>query len=129
MASPATSETARTIFVVEDDEQIATMLADILEDEGYRVHTGVNGSALRTALAQPPGMIFLDVMMPGMDGIEFCRLLRQNPATSKTPVVFITAAPIDILAPRLRTVSYEGLVRKPFTIQEILRTAERHMAQ
>lgn len=127
MASPATGEATGAVFVVEDDEQIAAMLADILEEEGYRVRTGVNGGALRQALAQPPDLILLDVMMPGMDGIEFCRLLRANPGTADVPVIFITAAPTELLAARLRTIAYNGLIRKPFTIDEILATVRRYV--
>ncbi len=128
MADPMIAETVGTVFVVEDDPHIAEMLADILEEEGYRVQTGVNGMALKMALADPPGLILLDVMMPGMDGIEFCRLLRANPATVHTPVVFITAAPINLLASRLRTIAYNGLIRKPFSIDEILDTVRQHLA-
>ena len=124
---PATSEGASTVFVVDDDEQIAAMLSDLLEDEGYRVRTGVNGSALTAALADPPGLVLLDVMMPGLDGIEFCRLLRANPATANVPVIFITAAPTDLLAARLRTITYELLIRKPFTIDEILTSVGRYL--
>jgi CheY-like chemotaxis protein len=127
MARPGAGESGRTVFVVEDDEQIAGMLLDLLEDEGYRVWTGVDGMALTAALADPPALVLLDVMMPGMDGIEFCRRLKANPDTSHVPVVFITAAPTDLLAARLNTISYEGLIRKPFTIDEILNTVDRYV--
>ena len=116
------------IFVVEDDLQIAALLADFLEDEGYHVRTGVNGSALLAALAEPPALVLLDVMMPGIDGIEFCRRFKANPATAHVPVVFITAAPPGILATRLNTVRYEQLIRKPFTLDEILTAVHRYIA-
>ncbi len=122
------SATSDAISVVEDDPHIAALLADFLEDEGYRVRTGVNGSALLAALAEPPALVILDVMMPGIDGIEFCRQFRANPATAHVPVVFITAAPPDILAARLNTVRYEQLIRKPFTLDEILTTVHRYIA-
>jgi DNA-binding response OmpR family regulator len=123
----ATGERASAVFVVEDDEQIAAMLSDLLEDEGYRVRTGVNGTALTAALADPPALVLLDVMMPGLDGIEFCRRLKANPETANVPVVFITAAPTDLLAARLRTITYEQLIRKPFTIDEILASVDRFL--
>jgi DNA-binding response OmpR family regulator len=115
------------IFVVEDDPQIAAMLADFLEDEGYRVRTGVNGSALVAALAEPPSLVLLDMMMPGLDGIEFCRRFRDNPATAQTPVVFVTAAPPEVFEARLRTINYQHLIRKPFTLSEILTTVQRYI--
>ncbi len=116
-----------TIFVVEDDPQIATMLADFLEDEGYAVHTGVNGSALLAAFRSPPDLILLDVMMPGLDGIEFCRQFKDNPRTAHIPVIFITAAATDLITARLKTVRYEKLIRKPFTLVEILNTIEYYV--
>ena len=126
----AAQETAiGDIFVVEDDPQIAAMLADFLEDEGYRVRTGVNGAALLEALAAPPALVLLDVMMPGLDGIEFCRRFRANPATATVPVVFVTAAPPDLFAARLRTVEYQQLIRKPFTLSEILGSVRRYLGQ
>lgn len=121
-----TENTAGGIFVIEDDEQIARMLGDLLEDEGYYVRLGSNGSALTAALAAPPELFLLDVMMPGIDGIEFCRRLRDDPATVHVPVIFITAAPTDVLAPRLSTISYEGLISKPFAIDDLLRVVQRY---
>lgn len=115
------------ILVVEDDRQIAALLTDFLEEEGYRVRTGVNGGALIAAFAEPPALVLLDVMMPGLDGIEFCRQFRANPATARTPVVFVTAAPPEIFEPRLRTVEYQQLIRKPFTLDEILTTVQRYV--
>ncbi len=125
--SEATENMAGGIFVVEDDEQIARMLGDLLEDEGYRVRLGNNGSVLTTALAAPPELFLLDVMMPGIDGIEFCRRLRDYPATAQTPVIFITAAPTDMLAHRLSTITYEGLINKPFALDDILRVVRQYV--
>ena len=117
------------IFIVEDDPQIAAMLTDFLEDEGYRVRTGVNGGALLEAIATPPALVLLDVMMPGLDGIEFCRRFRANPTTATVPVVFVTAAPPDLFAARLRTVEYQQLIRKPFTLSEILSSVRRYLGE
>ncbi len=90
-----------SVLVVEDDPQIVGVLTDLLEDEGYRVATGVNGQGLETARAAPPNMILLDVMMPGMNGIEVCRELKSDPRTRDVPVVFITAMPIDVLTAQM----------------------------
>ncbi len=128
MAMSGKGATVGAIFVVEDDPQIAAMLSEFLEDEGYWVRTGVNGSALVTAIAEPPAMVLLDVMMPGLDGIEFCRRFKANPDTANVPVVFITAAQTDLIAARLNTIRYEQLIRKPFTLDEILSTVHRYVA-
>lgn len=80
--SETTENTAGGIFVVEDDEQIARMLGDLLEDEGYRVRLGSNGNALTTALAAPPDLFLLDVMMPvsmGASSADACAITHRRP--------------------------------------------------
>jgi CheY-like chemotaxis protein len=122
-------EVPDAVLVVEDDPHIAGVLNDLLEDEGYRVRTGVDGQALRAALADPPRLVLLDVMMPGMDGIEVCRRLKSDPRTRGVPVVFVTAMPTDILAARLGNIPYEGVIRKPFTLIEVLNAVQRHLEE
>src|SRR5918998_5613373 len=115
------------ILVVEDDLQIAAVLADLLEGEGYRVTTGMNGAAVDQALADPPNLVLLDVMMPGMDGTEVCRRLNADPRTRDVPIVFLTAMPPDILVPRLAGCSYKSVIRKPLGLPEILDMVERYV--
>lgn len=121
-------ELTGAVLVVEDDLHIAGVLTDLLEDEGYQVQTGVNGRALEMALNNPPGLILLDVMMPGMDGIEVCRRLKADPRTRDVPVIFVTAMPTDVLSSRLGDTPYEGVIRKPFTLLEVLDTIQRHLS-
>jgi CheY-like chemotaxis protein len=120
-------QAVRSVLVVEDDPQIAGVLTDLLEDEGYRVATGVVGQGLAAALADPPNMILLDVMMPGMNGIEVCRRLKSDSRTQDVPVVFITAMPIDVLTGQLDNCPYEGVIRKPFLLLEIVETVRHHV--
>lgn len=116
------------VLVVDDDAQIASIIADLLEGEGYAVRTGVNGAALSAALADPPGLVLLDLMMPVMDGSEVCRRLNRDPRTKDVPIVFLTALPPDVAARRLAGCDYERIIRKPFSLTEILATVERHLA-
>ncbi len=120
-------EAAGAVLVVEDDPHIAGVLTDLLEDEGYRVRLGVDGQALAAALTDPPRLVLLDVMMPGMDGIEVCRRLKGDPRTRDVPVVFVTAMPTDVLSTRLGDTPYEGVIRKPFTLLDVLDTVQRHL--
>jgi CheY-like chemotaxis protein len=115
----------RFVLVVEDDLQIAAILADLLEGEGYRVATAVDGQALPLALADPPDLVLLDVMMPGMDGAEVCRRLNADPRTRDVPIVFLTAMPPDALLPRIADCAYRGLIRKPFGLDEVLDAVRR----
>jgi len=121
-------EAAGPVLVVEDDLYIAGVLTDLLRDEGYQVATGVDGQALRDALADPPQLVLLDVMMPGMSGIEVCRRLKADPRTKDVPVIFVTAMPTDVLTAQLAGCPYEGVIRKPFTIDEVLSAVHQHLS-
>ena len=72
----------RRILIVEDEAGIAEVLGDLLGDEGYETALSVDGAALATAADDPPALILLDVMMPGMDGPEVCRRLKADPRTA-----------------------------------------------
>ena len=69
----------RRVLIVEDEPTIAETLADLLSDEGYVPTIGVDGAALAVAHAEPPALILLDAMMPGLDGAEVCRRLKADP--------------------------------------------------
>lgn len=113
------------VLIVEDDQQIVGILTDLLVDEGYRVIAGVDGQGLAVALAEPPALVLLDVMMPGMDGVEVCRRLRADARTREVPIVFLTAVPPELLAQQLGDLPYQGVIRKPFHLDEVLATVER----
>ena len=81
----------QTILAVDDTPENLHILKGLLTPE-YLVKVAVNGqTALKIASAQPPDLILLDIMMPGMDGYAVCRTLKSNPNTAKIPVIFVTA--------------------------------------
>lgn len=83
---------AKTILVVDDEEDIVQLLRYNLEKEGYIVRTALNGrDALRVGETTPLDLVLLDVMMPEVDGFEVCRRLRATQAHAATPIVFLTA--------------------------------------
>jgi two-component system alkaline phosphatase synthesis response regulator PhoP len=82
----------KKILIADDESDILEILQFNLEAEGYEVMTAKNGNeALEKAKSFSPQLIMLDVMMPGKSGIEVCKLLRNNPAFSKTLIIFLTA--------------------------------------
>ena len=86
------SKFARKVLVVDDEEPILELLKYNLEKEGYRVETALNGAkGLDIARKFHPDLVLLDIMMPGMDGVEMCRRLRETPEGQKTFVIFLTA--------------------------------------
>jgi len=114
------------VLVVEDDPGVAAVLQDLLLDEGYRVTVNVDGQGLAAARADPPDLVLLDVMMPGMDGVEVCRRLRADPRTAAVPVLFLTAVPPDTLTPQVAAYAPRAILRKPFGLAEVRDTVARH---
>jgi adenylate cyclase len=80
------------VLVVDDTPQNVKLLADLLDAKGYRVRTAASGEeALRLVAEDPPDLVLLDVMMPGLSGYDVCRRLRTSPRTALLPVVMVTS--------------------------------------
>ncbi len=80
------------ILVVDDDRAVAQTIAACLHQDGHEVLVSNDGSeALELAETNPIDLVVLDVMMPGMDGFEVCRRLRNSPASATAPIIFLTA--------------------------------------
>lgn len=80
------------ILVVEDEEDIQHIVRYNLEKEGYVVSCSPSAEhALHCVRTTPPDVVVLDLMLPGMDGLEFCSLLRKDPKTEHTPILMLTA--------------------------------------
>ena len=108
-----------TILVIDDDEKITSMLRRGLAFEGYSVRTARSGAeGLAVFAAEEPDLVVLDIMMPGMDGWEVCRRLRE--AGSLVPVLMLTAK--DEVSDRVRGLDAgaDDYVVKPFALEELL---------
>jgi CheY-like chemotaxis protein len=82
----------RTIFVVEDEADISRLVRHQLETAGFAVREfPAAGRVLVEALREPPSLFLLDIMVPGTDGLELCRRIRQTPGLASIPVIFLTA--------------------------------------
>jgi len=80
------------VLLVDDEQDIIDLLKYNLEREGYQVTTALNGrDAIKQAKQQRPDLIVLDIMMPGMDGVEVCNQLRQLPEFKQTLITFLSA--------------------------------------
>src|SRR2546423_11345444 len=83
---------AQRILVVDDTPQNVKLLADLLSAKGYEVSTAAGGEqALESIARQPPDLVLLDIMMPGINGYDVCRKIRENPTTALLPVVLATS--------------------------------------
>jgi diguanylate cyclase (GGDEF)-like protein len=110
-----------SILIVEDEDDIAQLLAMNLEVEGYDCTIARRGDdALDVALATRPDLVVLDLMLPGLDGVEVCRQLRKDPRTATSGIIMLTARSL----PRDRIAGLEAgaddYVDKPFDVEELL---------
>lgn len=80
------------VLVIEDDEDIQELLKYNLDKEGYQPFQALSGEAgLKAAGKKEPDLIILDLMLPGLDGLEVCKQLKKNPKTENIPVIMLTA--------------------------------------
>jgi two-component system phosphate regulon response regulator PhoB len=109
------------ILVVEDEKDVREMIRLNLKAAGFDVVEAGNGAeALALAKNDPPKVIILDLMMPEMSGIEFCRALRRNPATSRIPVLMLTAKSTEEDKVVGFEVGADDYVTKPFSPRELV---------
>jgi CheY-like chemotaxis protein len=82
----------KTILVVDDEEAVVEFVASLLEESDYHILRAYDGrSALELARSERPDLILSDIMMPIMDGIEFCQALRETAETANIPIILMTA--------------------------------------
>ena len=82
----------KNIFVVEDEEDILDLIRHHLTKEGFAVSTATNGmEAVKAIQRKAPDLILLDLMLPGLEGLEVCRMLKKNDKTDGIPILMVTA--------------------------------------
>jgi DNA-binding response OmpR family regulator len=125
------------ILVAEDDRDIANLVAHYLDKSGWTAHiAGAGDEALAYARAHTVDLVILDVMMPGLSGLEVCRALRADKATAAVPIIMLTARAEEtdrIIGLELGADDY---VPKPFSpnelvarVRALMRRSRRHEAQ
>jgi two-component system phosphate regulon response regulator PhoB len=104
------------ILVVEDEEDILELIRYNLTREGYRVDTATSGEdGLRAAMRDKPDLVVLDLMLPGIDGIEVCRRLKADPQTRFIPVVMVTAKGEEVDVVTGLELGADDYLTKPFS--------------
>jgi DNA-binding response OmpR family regulator len=109
------------VFVVEDEEDIARLISHNLQAAGFDVQSFVSGvSVVSEALREMPSLFLLDVMLPGADGFDLCRQIRQTSTLSSTPIIFLTAKTAE--ADRVKGLELGGddYITKPFSPRELV---------
>ena len=117
-----------TVLVIDDEFGIAELFEAILEDEGHRVLTATDGKRGLEVLAEErANLVFLDYMMPVMDGAAVLRGMKADPALQGIPIVIMSSMPEATVAERCS--GYVTFMRKPFKIDQVTELAERLLGQ
>jgi two-component system phosphate regulon response regulator PhoB len=109
------------ILVVEDEEDILELLNYNLEKEGYRVINATSGEeALKVAKSRLPNLIILDLMLPGIDGLEVCRILKNDPKTAHIAIIMLTAKGEEVDIVTGLELGADDYITKPFSPRILL---------
>jgi two-component system cell cycle response regulator DivK len=109
------------ILLVEDNAKNRKLAHDVLAHQGYRVVDAESAEeALRLVREQPPGLVLMDIHLPGMDGIEALRRLRADPATRAIPVMAVTASAMTHDRAKIMGAGFDGYQSKPISVKPFL---------
>ena len=128
MSQPEFNFYQKDILIVDDTPDNIRFLATILTQEGYKVRKALDGQMALTACENLlPDLILLDIMMPGIDGYEVCKQLKNNEQTSNIPVIFLSA--IDDVLDKVKAFQFGGVdyITKPFQGAEVLVRVKNHL--
>jgi len=109
---------AQVILVVEDNERNLKLLRDVLEYAGYQVRAAQTAEdGISSAISDPPDLVLMDLQLPGIDGFEALRLLRESPRTAAVPVVAVTAQAMKQDRERVLRAGFNGYIEKPISVR------------
>jgi two-component system chemotaxis response regulator CheY len=117
----------RAVLIVDDDQFIRRLIATTLEDVGdFDLHEAADGrQALEIAARQEPSLVFLDVDMPELNGIDACRQLRHQRSTSQATIVMLTAAVGDEVERQAEAAGADLFLTKPFSPLDLLQLVDQ----
>lgn len=116
------------ILIVDDEPNNLRVLLNILTDKGYDARGVLNGEmGLKAALSEPPDLVLLDIMMPGMDGYQVCYEFKTSADLRDIPIIFISAKYDSIDKVKAFSVGGVDYIPKPFQIEEVLARIENHL--
>lgn len=127
---PAARSRPPTILCIDDDRIVLSFCSDALERQGYRALIASDGPAgIEAAARERPDLILLDVMMPGMTGLEVCRRLRAQPGLRDTPIILLSASDDPDLGIRARDAGATSSMRKPYGSAGIISSIEQALGR
>jgi DNA-binding response OmpR family regulator len=116
------------IFIIDDEPHVLAMIGEIISKEGYEVNLFEDPkAALNTIQSKKPDLILLDVLMPGMDGYQFCAKLQEEKETGLIPVIFLTALTAEHNKAKALALGAAEYLNKPFQKQELVNAVKKHL--
>lgn len=117
----------KKILIADDNENIRDALTYLLEDEGYELQLAKDGAdALRKVRERKPDILFLDIMMPEINGYDVCRTIKNDPDLKNIYVIMLTARGQVAEQERGKEVGADEYIVKPFSPMEILAKVKKH---
>jgi two-component system phosphate regulon response regulator PhoB len=114
-------EPKQRILVVDDEQDIVQLVTYNLKKEGYLVEEARTGDeALRLVRERPYQLILLDLMLPGLSGMELCRIFKQDPGTAHVPIIMLTARSEEMDKVMGLETGADDYITKPFSVRELL---------
>lgn len=111
----------KRILIIDDEPDLIALLRANLKSEDFEVESAKDGeTGLRLAMKDPPHVVVLDLMLPGIDGLEVCRRLRNNPRTADLPIIMLTAKAAEVDRIVGLRVGADDYVTKPFSPKELV---------
>ena len=115
------SRDAKKILIVEDEEDLVRLISYNLKREGYKVLEAYDGSGVQaTARAEKPDLILIDLMLPGVGGLELCRRLKADSATKTIPIIMLTAKSEELDKVLGLELGADDYITKPFGVNELM---------
>ncbi|WP_127538340.1 response regulator transcription factor [Paenibacillus illinoisensis] len=112
------------ILIVDDEKDIVALIHQTLTQEGYNVSTASSGTEALQLLGNPPDLILLDIMMPGMSGFELCRLIRDEVSC---PILFLSARQAEMDRIQGLSIGGDDYMTKPFSLGELKARVAAHL--
>ena len=130
MAEDSASFSGLKVMVIDDSKTIRRTAENLLKKEGCEVVTAVDGfEALAKIAEHKPDIIFVDIMMPRLDGYQTCALIKHNRMFKSTPVIMLSSKDSIFDRARGRIVGSEQYLTKPFTKDDLLIAIKEHTAR
>ncbi len=116
----------KTILIVDDEPHLIRSLSFVLEKEGYRVESALTGAEAQSKIsARPPALVFLDLVLPDIDGLKICRRIKSHSGPAPIRVIVLTAKTQADVRQKALEAGADDFLTKPFGPREVLEALQR----